>query len=265
MIQCHSRFQPWCFFPSDYVAPTLSPAAVPTGPAPSSPCNIFAENVRVFSLLCDWFILTKSILRRQQCQGNEIITDPSFDDHRWYTPGPGSKDYISSFQSFHVLVGHVHLTYDSSHTSATAEIIAEHRDKVALSYSFGGVTQSVPVKKFSSTSDKGPLSVAIVGADGARIDLEPIDFVWDAPAVHPLEEAAGDYRSGQKGAIMEAFMWPHAEVAKECSMLAKMGYLGVKLFPAQVIPFPLPSVVSKSNFPPPGTSVIELPRLLFSL
>jgi alpha-amylase len=28
-------------------------------------------------------------------------------------------------------------------------------------------------------------------------------------------------------------MWPHADVAKECSMLAKMGYMGVKLFPAQ--------------------------------
>ena len=134
-----------------------------------------------------------------------------------------------------------------------------------MSYSFGGVTQSNPVKKFSSTSDKGPLSVAIVGADGARIDLEPIDFVWDAPAVHPLEEAAGDYRSGQKGAIMEAFMWPHAEVAKECSMLAKMGYLGVKLFPAQVIPsFPLPSDFSNSDFFS-GITVIKSSHLFFPL
>jgi hypothetical protein len=28
-------------------------------------------------------------------------------------------------------------------------------------------------------------------------------------------------------------MWPHTDVAKECAVLAKMGYLGVKLFPAQ--------------------------------
>ena len=27
--------------------------------------------------------------------------------------------------------------------------------------------------------------------------------------------------------------WPHTDVEKECEMLAKMGYSGVKLFPAQ--------------------------------
>lgn len=43
----------------------------------------------------------------------------------------------------------------------------------------------------------------------------------------------GDYRSGQKGAIVEFFMWPHSEVQAECAMLAQMGYLGAKLFPAQ--------------------------------
>ena len=43
----------------------------------------------------------------------------------------------------------------------------------------------------------------------------------------------GDYREGQKGAIIELFMWPHTDVAKECEILGKMGYMGVKLFPAQ--------------------------------
>lgn len=79
----------------------------------------------------------------------------------------------------------------------------------------------------------GPVTVSVVGSDGTRIDLDPIDFVWNAPAVHPVEETKGDYRSGQKGAIVEFFMWPHSEVEKECAMLAKMGYLGAKLFPAQ--------------------------------
>lgn len=45
--------------------------------------------------------------------------------------------------------------------------------------------------------------------------------------------ASGDYRNGQKGAIVEMFMWPHDDVAAECEMLGKMGYMGVKLFPAQ--------------------------------
>jgi len=43
---------------------------------------------------------------------------------------------------------------------------------------------------------------------------------------------AGDYRSGQKGAIVELFVWPHSDVAKECVDLARFGYMGVKLFPA---------------------------------
>jgi len=32
---------------------------------------------------------------------------------------------------------------------------------------------------------------------------------------------------------VELFGWPHRDVAKECPTLAKLGYLGVKLFPAQ--------------------------------
>jgi hypothetical protein len=30
-------------------------------------------------------------------------------------------------------------------------------------------------------------------------------------------------------------MWSHEDIAKECEALAKMGYMGVKLFPAQVL------------------------------
>lgn len=71
------------------------------------------------------------------------------------------------------------------------------------------------------------------GSDGTRITLDPIDLRWNAPAVHPQQEAQGDYRDGQKGSVVELFMWPHTEVAQECAMLAKLGYLGVKLFPAQ--------------------------------
>lgn len=66
------------------------------------------------------------------------------------------------------------------------------------------------------------------------IELDPIDFVWNAPAVSlNSANSKGDYRDGQKGAIVELFMWPHTDVGKECEMLGKMGYMGVKLFPAQ--------------------------------
>jgi alpha-amylase len=67
-----------------------------------------------------------------------------------------------------------------------------------------------------------------------EIELDPLDFVWNVPpVVIPDSNKAGDYRNGQKGAIVELFMWPHTDVAKECEMLGKMGYMGVRLFPAQ--------------------------------
>jgi hypothetical protein len=34
-------------------------------------------------------------------------------------------------------------------------------------------------------------------------NLEPIDLLWNAPPVHPMQEATGDYGNGQKGAVVE--------------------------------------------------------------
>jgi alpha-amylase len=128
----------------------------------------------------------------------------------------------------------VHLSYDATRTNVVAEILTSQRDNsTQFSFLFDGVSQTSNTKKFDATSQTAPVKVSVVGSDGSRIDLDPIDFIWNAPAVHPLEESAGDYRSGQKGAIVEFFMWPHSEVEKECAMLAKMGYMGAKLYPAQ--------------------------------
>lgn len=33
------------------------------------------------------------------------------------------------------------------------------------------------------------------------------------------------------GAVPEMFGWPHKDIEKECELMAKAGYLGVKLFP----------------------------------
>ena len=40
------------------------------------------------------------------------------------------------------------------------------------------------------------------------------------------------YKNGQKGGIVEMFGWPHADVEAECESLGKMGWMGVKVFPA---------------------------------
>lgn len=172
------------------------------------------------------------IYSENQCSGNTIITDPSFENHRWYTPGPTETGYLKSFQNYNVLAANVHLTYDTSRTSVVAEIRAAHRDGAGLSYVFNGKTQSSNTIKYSATST-GPISVSVKGSDGSQIDLDPIDLLWNAPSVSPIQVSSGDYRNGQKGAIVEMFMWPHSEVEQECAMLAKMGYMGVKLFPVQ--------------------------------
>lgn len=50
-------------------------ASVVSGDLPE--CQIYAEN---------------------QCVGDQIATDSSFESHRWFTPRKGDADYISSFQ-----------------------------------------------------------------------------------------------------------------------------------------------------------------------
>ena len=170
------------------------------------------------------------IYTENQCSGDVIVTDPSFEDHRWYTPAVGDADYNPSYQDYAYLAAHVQLTYNADRTSATATVVTNQNGNDALSYEFDGVETSSPKATFTTT-DTSPVSVVVKNSAGKSITLDPIDFVWNAPTVTPLEK--GDYRGGQKGAIVELFMWPHMDVAKECDILASMGYMGVKLFPVQ--------------------------------
>lgn len=123
-----------------------------------------------------------------------------------------------------------HVQYSSDRTQATVEIRSITKDpKLQLKYLFDGAVSPSPTKNFT-TSKTGPLTVSVLGSDGSRIDLEPVDFVWNAPVI---QQTAGDYRKGQKGSIVEMFGWPHADIAAECAAIASYGYLGVKTFPAQ--------------------------------
>ncbi len=65
------------------------------------------------------------------------------------------------------------------------------------------------------------------GIDGFGQVMEPVHLWWsNLPIVQGPQ-----YLSGQKGAIVELFGWPYADVAKECVMLSKAGYMGVKVYP----------------------------------
>ena len=169
--------------------------------------------------------------------GDVIVTDPSFEANRWFTPARGTEGWEPSFQDYDRLVGSAHVVYGSAAMDmAVVEIQALHRDSsVDLTYSFdgGGTFGTDSTATFSaSSSPPGPLDLRVQGSDGSALTLEPVDFRWDAPDVVPQ---AGDdaYRGGQKGGIVEFFGWPHADVLDECAFLADAGYMGAKFFPPQ--------------------------------
>jgi alpha-amylase len=167
-----------------------------------------------------------------QCSGNTITTNASMAARRWFTPAKGAPGYLPSFQDYSHLVGYNAIVYkDAAKTSATVEVRALHKDSsVSLTYFFNGQQSSESSKDFSSTF-KDVLQVTVQGSDGTSLKLEPIDFLWN---VQPIKEpASGDYRQGQKGAIVEMFGWPDKDIMEECTFLAKAGYMGVKLYPHQ--------------------------------
>lgn len=171
------------------------------------------------------------IYTQNRCQGDNVQTDPSFEANRWFTPLKGDSDYRDSFQDYGKLVGHTHVVYsDSSLSAATVEVVAVHKDpSVKFSFVFNGQEQESNKASFASAT-KQPLKITVKGSDGSHIDLEEVDFRWNVPSIL---ERPGDYRNGTKGAIVEMFGWPHADIEQECQALSKMGYLGVKVFPAQ--------------------------------
>lgn len=171
------------------------------------------------------------IYSQNKCQGNVIESDPSLEQNRWFTPLKGDSDYQESFQDYGKLVAHAHVVYsDASLSAATVEVIALHKDpSVKFSFVFNGQEQDTNKATFSSEI-KEPMSISVKASDGSTLNIEAVDFRWNVPS---LLERPGDYRNGTKGAIVEMFGWPHADIEQECEALGKMGYLGVKVFPVQ--------------------------------
>jgi len=174
------------------------------------------------------------IYNENQCDGDVIVTDDSFEANRWFTPARGTEGWKESFQDYDRLVASAHLVYTSSSLDEVSVTVqALHKDGVDLSYSFGGKSQDSQTKTFSkSNGDSGPVEVSVTGADGSVVSIEPLDFRWDAPEVTPQ---GGDdlYKGGQKGSIVEFFGWPHDDILSECAFLADAGYMGAKFFPVQ--------------------------------
>jgi alpha-amylase len=103
--------------------------------------------------------------------------------------------------------------------------------KATLKYYYNDIEGS---SKYSVDSNfKNLLKVivkAYVGGDlWATLELDHLDFIWN----HPVVNTSSNYKNGQKGAIIEMFGWSYDQIEKECEMIGKAGYLGVKVFPPQ--------------------------------
>ena len=151
-----------------------------------------------------------------------------------------ARGYLPSYQGYSDLVAYAQIVYaDASRTAATVTVKATARDPAAtLRYAFGdGAAPQISNSQTFDTSQKQPLVITVTsggsadGDDKVSISLEPVDFIWNAPDL-PEPPEGSDYRNGQKGAIVEMFGWPD-DIEKECTFLAKAGYLGVKLYPHQ--------------------------------
>lgn len=126
------------------------------------------------------------------------------------------------------------MKYTSNMKSVVLDIQTRVSPKASSSahlvYVFDGVEQSGNTKSVDS-SHGAVMRVSVKLVDGndaiAQLILEPVDFYWN----HPTVNQGPEYKNGQKGAIVEMFGWPYKDIALECEMVGKAGYMGVKVYP----------------------------------
>ncbi|KAH7020490.1 glycoside hydrolase superfamily [Ilyonectria destructans] len=167
---------------------------------------------------------------KDSCASGTTYTVPdSAENRRWQTPPKGDTAYFDTFQSYRSLTGYADIQYSSSKTSAAVVVNCLSRTDETLTYSFNGANQSSNVYQ-ATQSTKGGLSIAVYGSSGSVLTLDPLYFLWENAAIAGGQSSFTD---GQKGAIVELFGWPYADIAKECSFLSKAGYMGLKIWPPQ--------------------------------
>jgi alpha-amylase len=174
------------------------------------------------------------VFQDNHCSGNQINSNASMNERRWFTPARNEEGYLESFQDYSHLVGYSVVQYtDVTKTAATVIIKATHKDSVPLTYVFDNtITTNSNSMIFTAKnfSDK-VLQIMVKGSDGTVLNLEPIDFHWNLQSLPTT--LSKNYRNGQKGAIVEMFGWPDKDIEEECTFLSENGYMGVKIYPHQ--------------------------------
>ncbi|KAJ6781656.1 hypothetical protein PWT90_01406 [Aphanocladium album] len=167
---------------------------------------------------------------KDSCASGSTYTVPdSTENRRWQTPPKGDATYIGSFQSYRSLTGYADIQYSSGQRYAAVTVNCLSRTKEMLIYSFNGINQTGNIYQASSSSNQGGLRISVYGSGGSTLTLDTLYFMWENAGI----EAQSSFQGGQKGAIVEMFGWPYADIAQECKFMGKAGYMGVKIFPPQ--------------------------------
>ncbi|RPB21087.1 glycoside hydrolase [Terfezia boudieri ATCC MYA-4762] len=160
------------------------------------------------------------------CAAGDVYTFPNVaESRRWQTPPQGAADYVSTFQNYRDLIGYADIQYNSARTAAAVVVNTASRTGETLTYSFNGASQSSNSFQVTNSFTSG-LDIVVTSVSGKNLTLDTLYFIWQANTL-----TGATFNNGQKGAIVELFGWPYADIAQECTFLAKAGYMGVKIWP----------------------------------
>ncbi|KAL0222073.1 hypothetical protein RCL1_001927 [Eukaryota sp. TZLM3-RCL] len=169
------------------------------------------------------------IYRENQCSGKQAHTDPKYAAHAWQTYKNTSTKYLASYEGLSEITGYPAISYEQGKKAATITVhVFKQNEKDTVFVCFDGSCSTSSTLRLTSDYKKELLVSIKSQLTGAIVTFDPLHFIWN---VAPLKERRGDYRSGQKGAIVELFGWPYEDIEKECEFIGQAGYLGVKVFP----------------------------------
>ncbi|CAK80989.1 unnamed protein product (macronuclear) [Paramecium tetraurelia] len=168
------------------------------------------------------------------CKGSQTDNPSDWLNRNFQTPQKGDSLWREGYQDYHILQGYAQQKYSSDLRSCSISIYTRVNPEYqgSLVYSFDGEEQTSPNKTFSAPRSEVQIKVYLRAGGEitiAKLDLQPVDFVWN----HPTVNQSSHYKNGQKGAIVELFGWKYEDIELECEMIAKAGYMGVKVFPPQ--------------------------------
>ena len=148
------------------------------------------------------------------CRGNQTDNADDWKLRNFQTPSRGDPLWREKYQDYDKLVGYAKYQYNSAKTQANVTIYTQINDKysnVTLTYLLNGTNTTNNVINLDN-SFKGLLEVTVYatrnGQSLATLVLDPLDFIWN----HPTVNQSSNYKNGQKGAIIEMFGWPYADI-----------------------------------------------------